>query len=143
MNANPQKKSEILLYRILLFSISLIGEIYKYLIDAHILRPYKKPTNPSHGTPKVIVSLTTYGRRVRKVHYTIISLLRQSYKPDMVILWLDNENWNDQNLPNTLLKLKEKGLTIKYCADLKSYKKLIPALMEYPDSIIVTCDDDN
>lgn len=142
MNANPQKKSEILIYRIMLFCISIIGELYKLLINLHIIQPFKEPLNDYQGTPNVIISLTTYGRRIRKVHYTIISLLRQSYKPDMVILWLDNDNWNDQNLPKSLLKLNEKGLTIEYCEDLKSYKKLIPALQEYPDSIIVTCDDD-
>lgn len=35
------------------------------------------------------------------------------------------------------------GLTIKWWKeDIKSYKKLIPALIEYPDDIIVTADDD-
>ena len=92
---------------------------------------------------RVIISLTSYGRRVSKIlPYTIISLLRQTYKPDMVILWLDSDNWNDDNLPKKLVKLKQYGLTIKYCKDIKSYKKLIPALEMFPDDIIVTCDDD-
>jgi hypothetical protein len=34
------------------------------------------------------------------------------------------------------------GLTIRQCEDLKSYKKLIPALEAYPDHYIVTADDD-
>ncbi len=142
MNANPQTKSELLLYRILLFGVSILGVIYKMLIDVRIIRPFKNALGKFQGDPKVIVSLTTYGRRTYKVYYTIVSLLRQSYKPDMVILWLDSDNWNDTVLPKSLIKLKESGLTIKYCADLKSYKKLIPALEEYPESIIVTCDDD-
>ena len=92
---------------------------------------------------KVIISLTSYGRRVSKIlPYTIISLLRQTYKPDMIVLWLDSDNWNDDNLPKRLVKLKQYGLTIKYCKDLKSYKKLIPALEMFPNDIIVTCDDD-
>lgn len=92
---------------------------------------------------KVIVSLTSYGRRVEKVlPFTIISLLRQTYKPDMVLLWLDNEHWNDDNLPLILKQLKNEGLTIRYCKDIKSYKKLIPTLNEYPNDLIVTCDDD-
>ena len=92
---------------------------------------------------KVIISLTSYGRRVSKtLPYTVISLLRQTYKPDMIVLWLDSDNWNDDNLPKKLVKLKQYGLTIKYCKDLKSYKKLIPALEMFPDDIIVTCDDD-
>lgn len=143
MTTNPQKRSEMLVYRIQLLFITLLGEIFKVLIDTHILRPNKIPQyEHSTGKPNVILSLTTYGRRVHNVHYTIISLLRQTYRPDAIILWLDEDNWNDSILPDKLRKLKSLGLTVKYCKDIKSYKKLIPALLEYPESIIVTCDDD-
>ena len=92
---------------------------------------------------KVIVSLTSYGRRVGEIlPFTVISLLRQTYKPDLVLLWLDDEHWNDGNLPFILKRLKKKGLTIRYCKDIKSYKKLIPTLEVYPDDLIITCDDD-
>lgn len=92
---------------------------------------------------KVIVSFTSYGRRVREVlPFMVISLLRQTYKPDMVLLWLDDEHWSDSNLPLILRQLKTKGLTIRYCKDIKSYKKLIPTLEEFPDDLIITCDDD-
>lgn len=92
---------------------------------------------------KVIVSLTSYGRRITKVlPYTIISILHQTYKPDMVLLWLDGNRWNDKNLPYQLDKLRDKGLTIKYCEDIGPYKKLIPTLKSYPDDIIITVDDD-
>lgn len=138
---NPQNKWEMLIYRIQLFFIALLGELYKFLIDIRLLKPYPCPLNKG-SEPNVIVSLTTYGRRTNQVYYTIISLLRQTYKPDMVILWLDEDNWSEANLPKSLLNLRSKGLTIKFCKDLKSYKKLIPSLQEYPNSIIVTCDDD-
>lgn len=138
---NPQNKWEMLIYRIQLFFIALLGELYKFLIDIHLLKPDSCPMN-KESEPHVIVSLTTYGRRTSQVYYTIISLLRQTYKPNMVILWLDEDNWNENNLPKSLRNLRSKGLTIKFCKDLKSYKKLIPALQEYPNSIIVTCDDD-
>lgn len=92
---------------------------------------------------EVVVSLTSYGRRVSDVvHYAIISLLRQTYKPDKIVLWLDSENWNNENLPTTLVDLRKYGLTINFCRDLKSFKKLIPALQLYPSSLIITCDDD-
>lgn len=139
---NPQSKFEMLLYRIRLIFVSLLGEIYKLLIDIKLLRPYKVSLNKVEGKPNIIISLTSYGRRVDKVYYTIISLLRQTYKPDAVILWLDKDNWDDNTLPKSIQDLKRKGLTVKFCEDLKSYKKLVPALLEYPDSIIVTCDDD-
>lgn len=111
---------------------SIFGKLFHYGLNSNEKRK-----------EKVIVSLTSYGRRVSSVlPYTIMSLLRQSYKPDMIILWLDNDNWNDEKLPRSLKRLKKYGLTIRYCEDLKSYKKLIPTLEEFPDDIIITCDDD-
>ncbi|MDR2439200.1 MAG: hypothetical protein LBE12_07520 [Planctomycetaceae bacterium] len=94
--------------------------------------------------PKIIVSLTSYPARIPRIHYTIISLLQQSVKPDEIILWLGKEQFPNKNndLPNELIKLIEHGLTIKYCKDIRSYKKLIPALREYPEDVIVTSDDD-
>lgn len=91
----------------------------------------------------IIVSLTSYGRRVSSnvVYYTILSLLNQSIKPDKIILWLDN-SWNIHNLPKKLKKLITRGLEIRFCEDLKSYKKLIPTLEEYPQATIITVDDD-
>lgn len=139
---NPQNKLEMLYYRIQLIWWCLLGECYKLFINFNLITPNSYPKKGNVEKPDLVVSLTTYGRRVYKVHYTIISLLRQTYQPDMVILWLDDENWNDENLPKSLLRLKKKGLTVKYCKDLKSYKKLIPALLDYPNSTIVTCDDD-
>lgn len=94
--------------------------------------------------PLLIVSLTSFPARIRTVQYTIRSLLLQSEKPDKVILWLATEQFPDRedNLPKELLALQKYGLTIGWCHDIRSYKKLIPTLRKYPDDIIVTTDDD-
>ena len=139
---NPQNKLEMFLYRVKLLFWALLGESYKILINLNIVRPFVKATTNNVQSPKIIISLTSYGRRVQTVYYTITSLLRQTMKPDMVILWLDYDNWNEANLPKSLKNLQSRGLTVKFCKDLKSYKKLIPALEQYPNSLIVTCDDD-
>lgn len=93
---------------------------------------------------RVIVSLTSFPARIGTVYITIKSILMQSLKPDMVILWLAREQFpeKEKSLPDNLLALKKYGLKIKWCHDIKSYKKLIPALREFPDDIIVTADDD-
>lgn len=93
---------------------------------------------------KLIVSLTSFPDRIKTVHITINTLLNQTVKPDKLILWLaDSQFPNKENdLPDELLKLKGLGLEIRWCEDLKSYKKLIPALKEFPEDIIVTADDD-
>lgn len=108
-----------------------------------LIIPKKKVIKANSNGPSLIVSLTSYGRRVdQTVHLTLISLLFQSKKPDRIILWLDKNAWRESNLPNSLKRLLKYNIEIKYCDDIKSYKKLIPTLKEFPNDIIITVDDD-
>ena len=93
--------------------------------------------------PRLIVSLTTFPARINLVYKTISTLLQQTLKPDEIVLWLADSQFPNRELPENLTRLQEFGLTIKWCEDIKSFKKLIPSLIEYPDDIIVTVDDDN
>jgi hypothetical protein len=94
--------------------------------------------------PQLIISITSFPQRMSDLHFALYSLLTQTLKPDAVVLWLGEEEFpnKEENLPRSILLLKNNGLTIKWCKDLSSYTKLIPALKEYPDDIIVTADDD-
>lgn len=96
------------------------------------------------NAPLLIVTLTSFPARINEIHYTIYSLLNQRLKPDKVVLWLAEDQFpnKEEDLPNNLLKLKSNGLTIEWCDDIKSYKKLIPALEKYPKDFLVTADDD-
>ena len=93
---------------------------------------------------KIIVSLTSFPERIYTVIKTIKTLLTQTLKPDMVILWLASEQFpnGENDLPSELLDLKKYGLTIDWYKDIRSYKKIIPALKKYPDAVIITTDDD-
>ena len=93
---------------------------------------------------KLIVSLTSYPARMYDIKYTLFSLLNQSLKPDMVILWLGKEQFPNgyNDIAPSILRFQQQGLTIEFCEDIKSYKKLIPSLEKYPDDIIITADDD-
>lgn len=129
--------------KIRLLLISIWGELIKLYYRTGFYKLGYGLNRTENRSEKVIVSLTSYGRRVESVlPYTIISLLKQTYKPDKIVLWLDYEHWNDGNIPESINRLKQYGLTICYCRDIKSYKKLIPALEKFPDDIIITCDDD-
>ena len=90
---------------------------------------------------ELIVSLTTFGKRLYSVATTIESIMQGTLKPNKIILWLD-EKLKGQYLPRNLMKQMERGLTIEYCKDIRSYTKLIPCLKKYPQAIIVTVDDD-
>ena len=121
-----------MIYRKLCFGINaIIGYIYKFAIDLHLLAI----PNLRNMDNDIVVSLTSYGRRVRTnvVYYTLVSLLRQKTQPDKILLWLAEDEWNDEIIPVKLKRLKEKGVEILYCRDIKSYKKLIPTIKEYPD----------
>lgn len=133
-----------MLHKLTILADALIGYVIKWKYDLMGMRglPSIQQANVIRH-PEFIVSLTSYGRRVNKVvYYTIVSILKQSFLPDRIILWLDKDNWNEKNIPLRLNKLCSKGLEIKFCEDLKSYKKLIPTLTECPENIIVTIDDD-
>ena len=114
-----------------------------YKAISHYIFPNKGITHVKR-TPRLIVSLTSYPRRIGVVHSAIDSILRQSIKPDMVLLWLAEEEFpqKEKSLPRHLRRYTKFGLTIKWCHNIRSYKKIIPALLEYPDDIIVTADDD-
>jgi hypothetical protein len=85
--------------------------------------------------------LTSYGERLTETApYAIATLLNQSVKPDRIILWVAYKD--KEKIPDVFQKLTEKGLEIRFCEDIKSYKKLIPALHEFPEDCIITADDD-
>ncbi len=92
---------------------------------------------------KYIVSLTSYKKRIENISYSLYSLINQSKKPDMIVLWLSCDEFSsEKDVPKEILKLCDFGLKIKFTKDIKSYKKLIPALRNFPDDVIVTADDD-
>ncbi len=104
----------------------------------------KRKEVQSQRTPKFIISLTSFPQRMRDIHICLHSLMLQTLKPDEIILYLGQEQFpnRENDLPREVLSLREVGLTIKFTKDIKSYKKLIPALAEYPDDVIITADDD-
>lgn len=94
---------------------------------------------------QIIVSFTSYGKRIATVPLVLDRLFNQTLKPDRIVLYLSKENFPgmEADLPERLLEMRQYGLDIHWCdGDIKSYKKIIPALKEFPDDIIITIDDD-
>lgn len=93
---------------------------------------------------KIIVSLTSYPARIKKVSKTIMSMLVQTMEPDSIELWLTREEFPDgeKELPDNLLNLKEYGLAIKWCENLKPHKKYFYSMQENAENIVITIDDD-
>lgn len=91
---------------------------------------------------ELTVSLTSFPGRIETIHYCIKSILRQTVKPTRVVLWLAKEQFLNTKLPKELLELEAYGLVIKYCDDIRSYKKYYYSMKNWPTSIVVTLDDD-
>lgn len=95
---------------------------------------------PSGLEHPLVLSLTSYPPRFSTLATTLKSLLMQSIRPDHVELWIADKDM--AALPASVLALRQRGLSIRTCADTRSYKKIIPALTAHPDAVIVTADDD-
>ncbi|GHS97507.1 hypothetical protein FACS189421_04420 [Bacteroidia bacterium] len=92
---------------------------------------------------KIIVSLTSIPERIERATPLVIkSILSQSVQPDKIVLYLAIEQFPDKILPKALTDLVGEKFQIKFCNDIRSYKKIIPALHDFPDAIIITVDDD-
>ncbi len=102
----------------------------------------KKP-NRDPGS-RIIVSLTTFPERIHEVELVLYTLMRQEYSPDEIILNLSSVEFpeREKELPGNLNRLIKSGIKICWVKDIKSYKKLLPTLKNYPNEIIVTADDD-
>jgi hypothetical protein len=94
--------------------------------------------------PKIVASLTTFPDRITKVHLSIEGIIRQSVKPDIILLWLAECQFpgKEADLPESLLKLTNRGLVIKFCDDLRSHKKYYYTLQQFPNSKVILFDDD-
>lgn len=95
--------------------------------------------------PRVIVSLTSFPTAIAYVSKAVESVLRGSVLPDKVVLYLFKGEFQENKPPQDLLKLAERDsrFEIRYCdMNMRSYLKLVPALSDFPEDIIVTIDDD-
>jgi len=91
----------------------------------------------------IVVSLTTFDKRINDVFLTIESIFQQSLKADKVVLWISKDDFSQEDLPMTLKHQMNRGLEVEFCEkDLGPHTKYFYALKKYPDSLIVTVDDD-
>ena len=92
---------------------------------------------------EIIVSLTTFDKRIEDVYIAIESLMQQSLKADRIVLCLSEQDFSMAKIPATLKKQMARGLELLFCKeDLGPYTKYFYTLQKYPNSLILTADDD-
>lgn len=106
------------------------------------LVPVGDALNTERRDFSITISLTSFPPRLATLHLCIKSLMRQTMKPDRIVLYLGADCENVR-LPRALLALQKKGLTIRNVGgDLRPHKKYVYAMREFPDDFIITVDDD-
>ncbi len=94
---------------------------------------------------QVVVSMTSFPAAIPYAVKAIRSILNGSVLPDKMILYLTLSQFEDNKIPEALRQLSEDNPLFEvrnYDRDIRSYRKLIPALADFPDAVIVTVDDD-
>lgn len=123
--------------------LDICDETLEHIIKQYYKIPYfRKGISSKKKGRKVIVSLTTIPARLDKVWLTTESLLRQKVRPDKIILWLAEDEFEGIEIPKTLKRQQKRGLEIRYCENLKSYKKFYYTMLEHPNDYVLVVDDD-
>lgn len=94
---------------------------------------------------QVIISLTSFPAAIKYAIGAINSILNGSVLPDKIILYLTFSQFGENGIPKEILNLAKENPIFEvrnYDRDIRSYRKLIPALKDFPDAVIVTIDDD-
>ncbi|TAP44406.1 hypothetical protein [Arthrobacter sp. S39] len=100
-------------------------------------------SEPVTGTADVVVSMTSYGARLRTVDVALESIARGTVKPRRLILWLDDTAAFEQRTP-ALLRLQRRGLETRLSRNYGPHTKYFPyvessAVFDFP---LATADDD-
>lgn len=123
-----------------LLSIVGLGNVFHALLT-HLRFTLKLKQARHPLEERLIVSLTSYPPRYATLSLTLKTLLTQSIKPDLVVLWIYEADFD--KLPDSVTSLAGTDLLIrKTSRDTRSYKKLLDCLSDYPSAYIATADDD-
>lgn len=91
---------------------------------------------------KIIVSVTSYPKRIKKAPAALATLFQQTLKPDKIILWLGEDEFPNRKLPPIYKKLQMAGLTIEFRKDIGPHTRWYYAIKENPEALVITVDDD-
>lgn len=88
---------------------------------------------------KIIVSLTTWSKRIKNIPVVLDTIFQQTTQPDLVVLNLAYDEVIPDDIQNYI---DSHHIEVNRVPDTKVYKKLIPTLKKYPNDCIISIDDD-
>lgn len=88
---------------------------------------------------RIIVSLTTWSKRIGNIPVVLETIFNQTRQPDFVVLNLAYDEIIPADVQHYIDLHK---IEINRVPDTKVYKKLIPTLKKYPNDCVISIDDD-
>ena len=88
---------------------------------------------------QVIVSLTSFPPAISYAAQAVQSILNGSVLPDKVVLYLTFAEFGEKGIPQDLQELAKKNPRFEirdYPINIRSYRKLVPALTDFPEIVI-------
>lgn len=142
---NNQFLTKIRFYSFIRFNVRAIANLLLPLYFRMTNKNDQYSLSNSGNNQMIIVSLTSFPKRINRLWLVVESILRQTKKADMIILWLSISQFpnRDQSLPQHLVNMRKRGLDIRYIEeDIRSHKKYYYVFQQYPNDHIITIDDD-
>lgn len=152
VNRKNAKIKEIDLPIILILKNKVLNKTYKFVrhLDSAFCKLYLSCKGyhfkKNSKSERIIVSMTSWKKRINNVSNTINSIVENSFRPDLIVLNLSLEEFpnKEKDLPDEILQFqKDKILEIEWVkGNTKAFKKIIPTLRKYPNDAIICIDDD-
>lgn len=89
--------------------------------------------------------MTSFPAAISYAVGAVKSILAGTVLPDKLVLYLTFSQFGEEGIPKELSALAEENPVFEirnYDTDIRSYRKLVPALTDFPEAVIVTVDDD-
>ncbi len=91
------------------------------------------------ASESIIVSLTTWEKRIGNIPVVLETILSQTLRPDLIVLNINP----DVSIPSAVKHFIHKhSIEVNLVSYQKVYKKLIPTLIKYPNDCVICIDDD-
>ena len=119
----------------------IINEISELKNEISLLKKSLPDLAPCAYVPEhIVVSLTTYSIRFKSVCEALRTLLNQTLKADRIVVYLD---CGMEDITEEMRSFIERGIEYRFnCENLLSHKKYYYAFKEFPESLVITVDDD-
>jgi hypothetical protein len=114
------------------------------LLTAHYYRlTFSRYRLDEAKSSNFIVSMTSYPARIKHAWLSIESLFRQEDRNFKLVLVLAENQFPNRRVPRSIGRLRNKGLEILWVSrDGGSFDHLWPVYEKYPESTIISVDDD-